>query len=56
MATSNTSSITVAAEAATKKRSNMKLNTIRDIEKQMQKLWSDLKMFEVDAPTDITNK
>ena len=38
------------------KRSTVKLDTIRDIEKQMQKVWSDLKVFEVDAPIHTTDK
>ena len=52
MATSKKSSAaaTVAGSATTEKRSTVKLDTIRDIERKMQQLWADLKIFEVDAP------
>jgi len=36
--------------APAEKRSTAKLDTIRDIERKMQKQWADLKVFEVDAP------
>ncbi|CAF3565723.1 unnamed protein product [Rotaria socialis] len=51
MATSKVSTAVDAADGvSTEKRSTVKLDTIRNIEKQMQKLWADLKIFEVDAP------
>jgi hypothetical protein len=51
-----TSAATTAASATTEKRSTVKLDTIRQIERQMQQLWSDLKIFEVDAPGHTANK
>ncbi|CAF4589633.1 unnamed protein product [Rotaria sp. Silwood1] len=50
MATSKVTSTATAAGVTTEKRSTVKLDTIREIERQMQKLWADLKIFEVDAP------
>lgn len=35
-------------------RSTAKLDTIREIEKKMQILWADLKIFEADAPVHPT--
>ena len=37
-------------------RSTAKLDTIRQIEKRMQTLWADLKVFEADAPAHSTKK
>jgi leucyl-tRNA synthetase len=37
-------------------RSTVKRDTIHEIEKQIQKLWADLKVFEADAPSDSTDK
>jgi leucyl-tRNA synthetase len=54
MATSKVTSATTVAP--TEKRSTMKLDTIREIEKQMQKQWDDLKIFEVDAPGHASDK
>lgn len=56
MATSKTTSDTTGAPTAGDKRSTIKLDTIRKIELQMQKLWADLKIFEVDAPAHYTDK
>lgn len=53
MATSQVAATTVAP---TEKRSTAKLDTIRNIEKQMQKIWSDLKVFEADAPGHPTDQ
>ncbi len=47
---------TAAAVTTTEKRSTVKLDTIRQIERQMQQLWSELKVFEVDAPAHPTDK
>ncbi|CAF5201997.1 unnamed protein product [Rotaria magnacalcarata] len=55
MATSKLSSSTNVAGATAEKRARKKLDTIRQIEKQMQKSWASLKLFEADAPDDITN-
>ncbi|CAF2869864.1 unnamed protein product [Rotaria sp. Silwood2] len=55
MATSKVISATIANGTKTEKRSTVKLDAIREIEKQMQKLWADLKIFEVDAPSDPTD-
>ncbi|CAF2204260.1 unnamed protein product [Rotaria magnacalcarata] len=55
MATSKVSSSTNVAGATAEKRARKKLDTIRQIEKQMQKSWASLKLFEADAPDDITN-
>jgi leucyl-tRNA synthetase len=55
MATSKAISTVATAAETTEKRSTVKLNTIREIERQMQKLWSDLKIFEVDAPGHTTD-
>jgi leucyl-tRNA synthetase len=38
------------------KQSRAKLDSIREIEQQMQKLWADLKVFEADAPDHATDK
>ncbi len=38
------------------KRSTVKLDAIREIEKQIQKQWANLKVFEVDAPVNATDK
>jgi len=56
MATAKTTSPVTAAPATTEKRSTAKLDTIREIEKQMQQIWADLKVFEVDAPSQPTDK
>jgi leucyl-tRNA synthetase len=56
MATSKGTSTVAAAAATTEKRSTVKLDTIREIEKQMQQIWTDLKVFEVDAPSQPTDK
>ncbi|CAF4615853.1 unnamed protein product [Rotaria sp. Silwood1] len=48
-------SMVTAAGVKTEKRPTTKLDTIRDIERRMQKLWADLKIFEVDAPDYFTN-
>jgi leucyl-tRNA synthetase len=56
MATSKGTSTAAATAETTEKRSTAKLDTIREIEKQMQKLWADLKVFEVDAPGHTTDK
>ncbi|CAF4086646.1 unnamed protein product, partial [Adineta steineri] len=37
------------------KRSTLKLDTIRKIESDIQKQWSDKKCFQVDAPTEWTH-
>ncbi len=55
MATSKAISTVATAAETTEKRSTVKLDTIRGIERQMQKLWSDLKIFEVDAPGHTTD-
>jgi hypothetical protein len=47
----------VAAEkVTTTKRLTLKLDNIRQIELQMQKLWTQLKIFEADAPTEHVDK
>ena len=51
-----TSAATASAVTTTEKRSTVKLDTIREIEKHMQKVWADLKIFEVDAPGHTTDK
>ncbi len=56
MASSKGTSTAAAAPATTEKRSTAKLDTIREIEKQMQQIWADLKVFEVDAPSQPTDK
>lgn len=38
------------------KGSTIKLDTIRDIERQMQQKWADMKVFEADAPVNYTDK
>ena len=48
----STTQVTATAE----KRSTIKLDTIRDIERQMQKVWGDLKIFEADAPGHLSDK
>ncbi|CAF5061704.1 unnamed protein product [Rotaria sp. Silwood1] len=55
MATSMVTSMVTAAGVKTEKRPTTKLDTIRDIERRMQKLWADLEIFEVDAPDYFTN-
>ncbi len=40
----------------THKHSTVKRDTIREIEKQIQKRWTDLKIFEADAPSHTTSK
>ena len=51
---------TVTTEAATneknEKRSTIKLDTIRNIEREMQRKWADLKVFEADAPINSSDK
>ena len=47
---------TAQVNATADKRSTIKLDTIRDIERQMQKVWNDLKIFEADAPGHVSNK
>ena len=49
-------SAAAASTATTEKRSTVKLDTVRDIEQQMQKLWADLKVFEADAPVQSADK
>lgn len=45
------------ADATTaEKRPRVKLETIREVEKKMQKLWADLRVFEADAPGHPTDK
>ena len=57
MATAKSATTAAASTAATtEKRSTVKLDTIRQIEKQMQKVWADLKVFEADAPAHPTDK
>jgi leucyl-tRNA synthetase len=56
MASSKATSNVTTAAATTEKRSTAKLDTIREIEKQMQQIWADLKVFEVDAPSQPTDK
>lgn len=57
MATAKSATAAATTTAATtEKRSTAKLDSIRQIEKQMQKLWADLKIFEVDAPAHPSNK
>jgi len=56
MATVKSTSTAAATAVTTEKRSTAKLDTIREIERQMQQLWSDLKVFEVDAPGHTTDK
>ena len=56
MATSKVTPTTIAAGATTEKRSTTKLDTIREIERQMQSLWDGLKVFEVDVPANTTDK
>lgn len=56
MATAKVTTATHGAGATTEKRSTVKLDTIRAIEKQMQKLWADSKIFEADAPGHHTDK
>lgn len=50
MATSTVTSAATTTGATIEKRSTVKLDAIREIERHMQKLWADLKVFEVDAP------
>ncbi len=47
---------TAPTVVTTEKRSRVKLDNIREIERQMQKLWSDLKVFEADAPDHAIDK
>ncbi|CAF3956937.1 unnamed protein product, partial [Adineta steineri] len=54
MATAKTTAAATAAVAG-EKRSTVKLDTMREIEKHMQKLWADMKIFEVDAPSHSTD-
>ncbi len=56
MATSKAASNAATTAVAAEKRPRAKLDTIREIEKQMQKLWTDLKIFEADAPGHTTDK
>jgi leucyl-tRNA synthetase len=56
MATAKITSHVTTAPATTEKRSTAKLDTIREIEQQMQQIWADLKVFEVDAPSQPTDK
>ena len=56
MATSKAVTAATTTAASTEKRSTAKLDTIRQIEKQMQKVWADLKVFEADAPGHPTSK
>jgi leucyl-tRNA synthetase len=41
---------------STEKRSTVKLDTIRNIEKTIQKQWAEAKIFEADAPGHATSK
>lgn len=56
MATAKATTSAPATGATAEKRSTVKLDTIRDIEKKMQKLWADAKVFEADAPGHPTKK
>jgi hypothetical protein len=56
MATSKAASNAATTAVAAEKRPRAKLDTIREIERQMQKLWADLKIFEADAPGHTTDK
>jgi hypothetical protein len=56
MATSKATSTVAANAVTTEKRSTAKLDAIREIERHMQKLWADLKVFEADAPGHTTDK
>lgn len=56
MATSKAVTTAATIAGATEKRSTVKLDTIREIERQMQKLWTDAKIFEADAPGHATDK
>ena len=56
MATSKTTSSVATDVDTTEKRSTVKLDAIREIEKNMQKIWADLKVFEADAPGHTTDK
>jgi leucyl-tRNA synthetase len=56
MPTARATPIAAANAATTEKRSTVKLDAIREIERNMQKLWADLKVFEVDAPNHTTDK
>ena len=50
--------ITAATTApkTTEKKSTVKLDTIRDIEREIQKKWAQAKVFEEDAPAHPTDK
>ena len=56
----NMDTLTVAIEPSanekTDKRSTLKLDTIRNIEREMQRNWADLKVFEADPPTNWNDK
>ncbi|CAF4114082.1 unnamed protein product, partial [Adineta steineri] len=54
MATAKTTAAATAAVTG-EKRSTVKLDTMREIEKHMQKLWADMKIFEADAPSHSTD-
>lgn len=43
-------------EETTEKCSTAKFDTIRGTDRQMQKLWTDLKVFELDVRGHTTNK
>ena len=55
MATAKATPTTATSEKI-EKRSTVKLDTIREIEQQMQKQWADLKVFEADALVNATDK
>ena len=56
MATASETPVATTTSEKNEKRSTAKLDTIRKIEQQMQKQWADLKIFEVDAPANATDK
>lgn len=56
MTAPKTASTVVETSVRIEKHSTAKLDTIREIERQTQKLWADSKIFEVDAPTHFTDK
>lgn len=55
MATAATTTTTAKANP-TEKKSTVKLDTIREIEREIQKKWADAKVFEEDAPAHPTDK
>jgi hypothetical protein len=51
-----TNTATAAVPKANEKRSTVKLDTVRDIERLIQRKWADAKIFEEDAPGHPTDK